>query len=73
MQTNLLSKISLKDIRINENMWEKLFAKMIISLFYSIKQSFIQKMCKNQLIQINPLQEMMNNVDLPLVLTHSPE
>ena len=30
-------------------------------------------MCKNQLIQVNRLQEIMNNVDLPLVLTHPPK
>ena len=30
-------------------------------------------MCKNQLIQINRLQEIMNNVDLTLVLTHPSE
>ena len=54
-------------------MSEKLFAKMIVSLFYIIRQSFIQIMYKNQLIQVNLLQEIMNNVDLPLVLTHPPE
>ena len=54
-------------------MSEKLFAKMIVSLFYIIRQSFIQIMCKNQLIQVNRLQEIMNNVDLPVVLTHPPE
>ena len=48
----------------------KLFAKMIFSLFYIIRQLFIQIMCKNQLIQVNRWQEIMNNVDLPLVLTH---
>ena len=30
-------------------------------------------MCKNQLIQVNRLQEIMKNVDLPLVLTNPPE
>ena len=54
-------------------MSEKLFAKMIFSLFYIIEQLFIQIMCKNQLTQVNHLQEIMNNVDLPLVLTHPPE
>ena len=49
---------------------EKLFAKMIFSLFYIIRQLFIQIMCKNYLIKVNRLQEIMNNVDLPLVLTH---
>ena len=52
---------------------EKLFAKMTFSLVYIIRQLFIQIMCKNQLIQINRLQEIVNNVDLPLVLTHPPE
>ena len=55
------------------NMSENLFAKMIVSLFYIIRQSVIQIMCKNQLIQVNRLQEIMNNVDLPLVLTHASE
>ena len=54
-------------------MSEKLFAKMIVSLFYIIKQLFIQIMCKNQLIQVNRLQETMITVDLPLVLTHPHE
>ena len=54
-------------------MSEKLFAKMIFSLFYIIRQLFIQIMCKNQVIQVNRLQEIMNNVDLPLVLTHPPD
>ena len=54
-------------------MSEKLFAKMIYLLFYIIRQLFIQIMCKNQLIQVNRLQEIMNYVDLPLVLTHPPE
>ena len=54
-------------------MSEKVFAKMIFSLFYIIKQLFLQIMCKNQLIQFNRFQEIMNNVDLPLVLTHPPE
>ena len=71
MQTNLLSKTSLKDRQINENMSEKLFAEIIFSLCFIIKQLFIQIMCKNQLIQINHLQEIMSNVDLPLVLTHT--
>ena len=52
-ETNLLSKISLKDRRINENMSEKLFAKIIFSLFYIIKQLIIQIMCKNQLFKVN--------------------
>ena len=73
MQTNLLSKISLKDRRINENLSENLFAKIIFSLFYILKQLFIQIMCKNQLIQINRLQESMNYVALPLLLTHPSE
>ena len=59
--------------RINKNMSEKLFANMIVSLFYIIRQLFIQIMCKNQLIQVNRFQEIMNNVDLSLVLTHLPE
>ena len=42
-------------------------------LFYIIKQLFIQIVSKNKLIQINRLQEIMNNVDLPLVLTHPSE
>ena len=46
-------------------MSEKLFAKMIFSLIYIIKQLFMQIMCKNKLIQVNRLQEIMNNVDLP--------
>ena len=54
-------------------MSEKLFAKMIFSLFYIIRHLFIQIMCKIQLIQVHPFQEIMNNVDLPLVLTHPPE
>ena len=54
-------------------MSEKLFAKMIFSLFYIIMQLFIHIMCKNQIIQVNRLQEILNNVDLPLVLTHRPE
>ena len=33
----------------------------------------MQIMCKNQTIKVNRLQEIMNNVDLPLVLTHPPE
>ena len=68
-----MSQISLKDGQINENMSEKLFANIICSLLYIIKQLFIQIMCKNQLIQVNRLQEIMKNVDLPLVLTHPPE
>ena len=68
-----MSKISFKNMRINENMSDKLFTKMIYSLFYTIRQLFIQIMCKNQLIQVNRLQEIMNNVDLPLVLKHPPE
>ena len=68
-----MSKISLKVRRINENKSEKSFAKMIFSLFYTLKQLFIQIMCKYQLIQVNRLQEIMNNVDLPRVLTHPPE
>ena len=51
----------------------KLFANIIFSLFYIIKQLFIQIMCENQLIQVNRLQEIMKNVYLPLVLTHPPE
>ena len=54
-------------------MSEKRFAKMIFCLFYIIRQLFIQIMCKNQLIQVNRLQEIMNNVDIPLVLTYPPE
>ena len=54
-------------------MSEKLFAKMIFSLFDIIRQLFIQIMCKNKFIQVNRLQEIMNNVDLPLVLTHPHE
>ena len=54
-------------------MSEKLFAKMIFSLFDIIRQLFIQIMCKNQFIQVNRLHEIMNNVDLPLVLTHPPK
>ena len=73
IQTNLLSKILLKDGQINENKSEKLFANIIFSLFYIIKQLFIQIMCKHQLIQVNRLQEIMKNVDLHLVLTHPPE
>ena len=38
IQTNLLSKISLKGRRINENMSEKLFEKIIFSRSYIIKQ-----------------------------------
>ena len=49
------------------------FAKMTCSLFYIITQLFIQIMCKNQLIQVNRLQEIMNNEDLHLVLIHPPE
>ena len=52
---------------------EKLFAKIIFSPFYIIKQLFIQIICKIQLIHVNRLQEIMNNIDLPLVLTHPPE
>ena len=73
IQYNILSKILLKDRRINENMSEKLFAEMIFLLFYITQQLFIQIVCKNQLIQINRLQEIMNNLDLPLVLTHPSE
>ena len=65
--------MSLKDRRINENMSEKGFRQNVILTFYIIWQLFLQKMCKNQLIQINRFQEIMNNVDLPLVLTHPPE
>ena len=54
-------------------MLEKNFANIIFSLFYIIKQLFIQILCKNQLIQVNHLQEIMKNVDLLLVLTHLPE
>ena len=54
-------------------MSEKVFAKTIFSLFYIIKQLFLQIMCKNQLIQVSRFQEIMNNVDLSLVLTHPPE
>ena len=68
-----MSKISLKDGQIHQNMSEKLFANIIFSLFYIIKQLFIQIMCKNQLIQVGRLQEIMKTVDLPLVLTHPPE
>ena len=68
-----MSKSSLKDGQINENMSENLFADIIFSLFYIIKQLFIQIMCKNQLIQVNRLQEIMKTVDLSLVLTHPPE
>ena len=46
---------------------------MIFLLFNIIRQLFIQIMCKNQLIQVNRMQEIINNVDLPLVLTHPPE
>ena len=46
---------------------------MIFLLFYIIKQLFLQIMGKNQLIQINRLQEIMNNADLPLVLTNTPD
>ena len=73
IKTNVLSKISLKDGQINENMSEKLFANMIFSLYFIEKQLFIQIMCKNQLIQVNRSQEIMKNVDLPLVLIHPPE
>ena len=45
-------------------MSEKLFAKMIFSLFYIIRQLFIQIMCKSHLIQAYRLQEIMNNVEL---------
>ena len=65
--------MSLKYRRINENMSEKVFAKRIFSLFYIIKQLFLQIMCKNLLIQVNRLQEIMNNVDLLFVLTHPPD
>ena len=65
--------MSLKERRINENMSEKVFAKMIFSLLYIIKQLFLQIMCKNQIIQINRFHEIMNNVDLPHVLTHPPK
>ena len=65
--------MALKDRRINENISETVFAKMIFSLFYIIKQLFLQIMCKTQLIQVNRFQEIMKNVDLPLVLTHPPE
>ena len=54
-------------------MSEKVLSKMIFSLFYIIKQLFLQIMSKNQLIQVNRLKEIMNNVDLPLVLTHPPD
>ena len=40
-------------------MSEKLFAKMIFSLFNIIKQLFLHIMCKNKLIHINRLQEIM--------------
>ena len=65
--------MSLKDRRINEFMPEKVLARMIVLLFYIRKQLFLQIMCKNQLIQVNRLQEIMKNVDLPLVLTHPPD
>ena len=45
---------------------------MIFSLLYSIKQLFVEIMCKNQLIQVNRLQEIMNNVDLALVSSPEP-
>ena len=54
-------------------MSDKLFTNMIFSLYFIIKQLFIQIMCKNQLIQVNRLQEIMKKEDLPLVLTHPPE
>ena len=54
-------------------MSEKILAKMIFLLFYIIKQLFLQIMCKNQLIQVNRLQEIMNNADIPLVLTNTPD
>ena len=38
-----------------------------------VKQLFLQIMCKNLLIRVNPLQEIMNNVNLPLLLTHPPD
>ena len=63
----------MKDRQINDNMSEKLFVKMVFSLFYIIHQLIIQIMCKNQLIQVNRLQEILNNVDLPFVLTHQHE
>ena len=72
-KTNLLSKIAFKNRRINENMSEKRFANMIFSLFYIIRQLFIQIMYKNKLNQVNRLQEIISNVDLLLVLTHPPE
>ena len=65
--------MSWKDGQINENFSDKLFANIIFSPFYIIKQVFIQIMCKNQLILVDRLQEIMKNVDLPLVLTHPPE
>ena len=46
---------------------------MIFSLLYIIRQLFIQIMCKNHLIQVNCLQEIMNNVDLPLVSSPEPK
>ena len=46
---------------------------MIFSLLYIIKQLFLQIMSKPQLIQVNRFQEIMKNVDLPLVLTHPPK
>ena len=49
IQTNLLSKISLKGRWINENMSEKLFEKIIFSRYYIIKHLFIQVMGKNKL------------------------
>ena len=64
----------LKDRRVNEKMSRKSFAKMLFSLFYIIKQLFLQIICKTQLIQVNRLQEIMNNVDLLLVsVTHPPD
>ena len=44
-----------------------------IFTFYIIKQLFLQIMCKIQFIQVNDFQEIMNNLDLPLVLTHPPK
>ena len=63
----------MKDGQINENMSEKLFANIIFSLFNIIKQLYIQIMCKNQLIQVNRLQEILKNVYPPFVLKHAPE
>ena len=49
IQTNLSPKISFKDRRINKNMSEKVFAKIIFSQFHIIKQLFIQIMCNKSI------------------------